>query len=190
MFIDYATFNDFFSIAENILAQVDDEGNRFVMLESIVDHRTDGNEIKKDDAFIRAHNGGKRRKQTTRGWEILLEWKDGSSTWETLKDVKESYPVQLAEYSHQRMIKDEPHVIKKKTRIISKVKSKYWTRTHKFGIRIPKSVEEAKKIDRENGDTLWWEAVCKEMKNVRVAFELYDDDSNDLPPGYQYVDCT
>ena len=184
------------AIAENMFAQVDDEGNRFVMLEGIADHRTDGNEIKKDDAFIRSHNGGKRRKQTTLGWEILLEWKDGSSTWETLKDVKESYPVQLAEYSHQRMIHDEPafawwvpHVIKKKTRIISKVKSKYWTRTHKFGIRIPKSVEEAKKIDRENGNTLWWEAICKEMKNVRVAFERYDGDSDDLPPGYQYVDC-
>ena len=118
------------AIAENMFAQVDDEGNRFVMLESIVDHRTDGNEIKKDDAFIMSHNGGRRRKQTTRGWEILLQWKDGSYTWETMKDVKGSYPVQLAEYVHQRKVSEKPafawwvpHVLKKRNRIISKVKS-------------------------------------------------------------------
>jgi hypothetical protein len=31
-----------------------------------------------------------------------------------------------------------PHVLKKKECIIAKVKSKYWPRTHKFGIHIPK----------------------------------------------------
>ena len=69
---------------------------------------------------------------------------------------------------------------KKKNRIISKTKSKYWTRTHKFGIRLPHSVEEALAIDKENGDTLWWDAICKEMKNVRVAFEEYDGNVKDL----------
>ena len=64
------------------------------------------------------------------------------------------YPVQLAEYVHQRKVSEEPafawwvpHVLKKRNRIISKVKSKYWTRTHKFGIRIPKDAEEAKRLD-------------------------------------------
>ena len=82
-----------------------------------------------------------------------------------------------------------PHVIKKKTRVISKVKSKYWTRTCKFGIRILKSAKEAKKIYYENGNILQQEAICEEMKNVRVAFKLCDGDSDDLPSRYQYVDC-
>lgn len=83
-----------------------------------------------------------------------------------MKDVKESYPVQLAEYAHQKRITEKPafawwvpHVLKKKKRIVAKVKSIYWIRTHKFGIRIPKSVEEARQIDKENGDTLWWDSV-------------------------------
>ena len=183
------------AIAENLFSQVDDEGNRFVMLDSIVDHRVNGEELQKDHAFIISSNGGKRRKETTTGWEILLQWKDGSTTWETLKDVKECYPVQLAEYSHHRTISEEPafawwvpHVLKKRNRIISKVKSKYWTRTHKFGIRIPKTVEEAKRLDRENGDTLWWDAICKEMKNVRIAFDEYDGEISNLV-GYQKIDC-
>ena len=95
-----------------------------------------------------------------------------------MKDIKESYPVQLAEYAHSHRIADEaafawwvPHVLRKRNRIIAAVKSKYWTRTHKFGIRIPKSVEEARRLDRENGDTLWWDAICKEMKNVCIFFK-------------------
>ena len=89
-----------------------------------------------------------------------------------MKDVHASYPVQLAEYAIQRSIDKlpafawwVPHVIKKKHRIIAKTKSKYWTRTHKFGIRLPHSVEEALAIDRENGDTMWWDAICKEMNS-------------------------
>ena len=57
--------------------------------------------------------------------------------------------------------------------IIAKVKAKYWRMTHKFWIRVPKSVDEALAIDKENGNTLWYSAIQKEMKNVRVAFEAW-----------------
>ena len=139
------------AIAENMFSQVDDEGNHHVLFDGIVDHRVNGEEMKKENSFIISHDGGRRRRETTKGWEVLIQWKDGSTSWESLKDVKVSYPVQLAEYAHQRKVADEPafawwvpHVLKKRNRIIAKVKSKYWTRTHKFGIRIPKDVEEAK----------------------------------------------
>jgi len=33
------------AIATNMFAQIDDDGNRFVLLDSIVDHRTDGTEL-------------------------------------------------------------------------------------------------------------------------------------------------
>jgi len=101
--------------------------------------------------------------------------------------VKNAYPVQLAEYAHQKQISKEPafiwwvpHVIKKRERIISKTKSKYWNRTHKFGVRIPHSVKEALDLDKNNGDTLWHDAICKEMKIVRVAFEEYDGNVSEL----------
>ena len=183
------------TIAENLFAQIDAEGNRFLHLDAIADHRVNGEEVKMPDAFITSHNGGKRRRETTKGWEILLQWKDGSTSWETLKDIKNTYPVQLAEYAIQKGISNEPafawwvpHVMKKKECIIAKVKSKYWSRTHKFGIRIPKDVEEAKRLDKENGNTLWWDAICKEMKNVRIAFEEYDDDISKLKD-HQKINC-
>ena len=63
-----------------------------------------------------------------------------------------------------------PHVIKKQQQIISKVKSKYWTRTHKFGIKVPKTIQQARQFDLENGNTLWWDVILKEMTNIRLAF--------------------
>ena len=125
-----------------------------------------------------------------------MQWKDGSTNWVALKDMKESYPVQVAEYAIASRISMEPtfawwvpHVLKKRNQIISKVKSKYWLRTHKFGIRIPKTVEEACRLDRENDDNLWWEAICKEMKNVRPAFEVFEGKQHDIPPGLQQIHC-
>ena len=46
--------------------------------------------------------------------------------------------------------------LKKCNRVFGKVKSKYWIRAHDFGIWVPKSVQEAKRIDDQNGNTLWW----------------------------------
>ena len=113
-------------------------------MSEIVDHRTTGQEIRQQDAFVTTRTCTKRRRETTKGWEILVEWKDGSTTWVQLKDLKESYPVQLAEYAVQARISEEPafawwcsYVLRKRNRIISKVKSKYWQRTHKNGIKIP-----------------------------------------------------
>ena len=63
--------------------------------------------------------------------------------------------------------------------IIAKVKAKYCRTTHKLGIRVPKSVDEALEIDKENGNTLWYSAIQKEMKNVRVAFEAWEEGSLD-----------
>ena len=117
-----------------------------------------------------------------------------STSWIALKDMKDSFPVQLAEYSIRAT--QEPafawwvsFVLKKRNRIIAKVKLKYWVRTHKFGIRVPKSVNEAKRLDKANGDTLWWDAICKEMKNVRIAFKEFEGDVSAIPPGYQEICC-
>ena len=41
------------------------------------------------------------------------------------------------------------------------IKSKYWVITHKFGVKIPKSVAEAKSFYEDNGITLWWYSIFK-----------------------------
>ena len=175
---------------------VDQEGSRHVLLDELIHYRVNGREVKLQDAFIMTGTGTRRRRETTIGWELLAQWKDGSTNWISLKDLKESYPVQMAEYAVAAKIAMEPaftwwvpYTLKKRNRIISKVKSKYWLRTHKFGIQIPKSIEEAKHLDQENGDTLWWEAICNEMRNARPAFEVWEKDVEHIPSGYQQIKC-
>ena len=91
-----------------MFAQVDREGNIHVLFDEIVEHRCNGNRVKMQDAFSTTTRGVKQRRPTTKGWEILVKWKYRSTTWIALKDMKESYLVQLAEYAVQNRISLEP----------------------------------------------------------------------------------
>ena len=97
-----------------------------------------------------------------------VRWKDGSTTWVPLKDMKESYPGQVSEYAVLTRIQEEPafawwvpHVLRNRNRIVGKVKSKYWIRTHKFCLKVPMYVTGEIAIDCESGDTFWWDAIYK-----------------------------
>jgi hypothetical protein len=182
-------------IAENLFSQVDNDGHRQILFDTIIGHRTDGSEIKEENAFVVSSNGVKRRKETTIGWEINVQWKDGSTTWNKLKDMKDSYPIQVAEYAIENGVSELPafkwwipFVLKKRDRIIAKTKTSYWQKTHKYGLEIPKNYNDCVRIDHQNGNTLWQESVKKEMKTVRPAFEVYEGDIRDLI-GYQGIAC-
>ena len=95
------------TIAENMYAMCDPEGNQHTLLEAIVDHKSDGNAVQKPDRYIEGP-GNKHLKKTTAGWHLCIEWHDGSTSWERLADLKESYPVQVAEYAVSSGINDEP----------------------------------------------------------------------------------
>ena len=84
------------AIASNIFSQVYQYVQRFLLFNAIVDLRTEGTYIKEGGSFIHMSNGNKRRRYTTKGWEVCIQYKDGSSNWNQVKDVKESLPVQLS----------------------------------------------------------------------------------------------
>ena len=65
-------------------------------------------------------------------------------------------------------------MIRKRNCIISKVKSWYWQTTHKFGIRLPKTTEEALQIDKITGTDFWRKAINKEMSRVKIARKVDD----------------
>ena len=102
--------------------------------------RSDNSAIPIADGYVMSRNGNRIPKPTTRGWSLLVSWKDGSSNWVPLKDLKDAYPVQIAEYFVANKIANEPAfnwwvhtVLRKQNRIVAKVK-RYSRTTHKFGI--------------------------------------------------------
>ena len=167
-------------IAENMYAQIDDHGNQHALLSEIQDHKKDGTALTEEDSWD-YRGANKTRKQTTKGWQLLVAWKDGSSSWVKLKDIKDSNPIEVAEYAVANRIQDEPafvwwvkHVLRRRNRIISKVKKKYWRTTHKYGVRVPKTWEEALDLDRQNGNNLWRDAINKEMSKAKVSWKVLD----------------
>ena len=40
---------------------------------------------------------------------------------------------------------------------------------------LPRSVKEAQILDEKNGNTLWMDALAKEMGNTKVAFNILED---------------
>jgi hypothetical protein len=134
-------------------------------------------------------------RNTTAGWFLCIQWKNGTTSWERLSDMKESKPVEVAEYAVSHAIDHEPAfawwvpaMLKHRNRIIAAVIK--WKRKpeEKFGIKVPNTLAEALQFDHENGDTQWHEAVRKEIDTVKVAFHVIDDDEV-TPPGYQKIGC-
>ena len=181
-------------IAECLYSQIDDEGRRLQVMKEIIDHNKGRNALSDEDAYY-STKAGPRPKRTTRGWRLLIEWNDGSSSWVPLADLKDSYPVQVADYAVTNNLTQEPafrwwvpFVLKKRERILKKVKSKYWSTSHKYGLELPKSVAQALAIDKRTGTDFWRKAIEKEIRNVFPAFEFIEDDSAQVPPGYGFVD--
>ena len=47
-------------------------------------------------------------RKSTCGYKFLILWKDGKETWIALKDMKESHPVELAEFAKSHGLASEP----------------------------------------------------------------------------------
>jgi hypothetical protein len=94
-------------IAENMYAQCDIEGKIYNLMEGIVDHKTDGHAVEPSDMYIK-HGSNNKARKTTKGWKLCVEWKDGTTRWERLADIKESNPVEVAEYAAAKSLLETP----------------------------------------------------------------------------------
>ena len=183
-------------IATTMIANCDEEGNEYLLLDSIVDFRRDDAKALsiKDQKAVR--NDRVYMKKSTKGWELCCKWKDESTSYEPLSLLKESHPVQTAEFAVAAGIDDQPAfnwwvkaVLRRRDRIIAQVKSRqtrYLKKRFKFGIEVPKTIKEAYAIDKKNGNTKWADSIAKELRNVKVAFKILDQDDR-VPIGYQQI---
>jgi hypothetical protein len=177
------------TIASNILMESDADGYSSSLLYEIVDHKSSREARKMANKYLLTKTGTKRMCQTTQGWKFLVQLTNGTHQWIDLKILKESNPVQIAEYVTARNIADKPafawwvpYVLRKQDVIVSAVTTRVRKTSHKYGIELPTSVKYAIEIDQKNGNTLWQDALSKEMGNVCVAFEILGTGMK-APPG-------
>jgi len=184
-------------IAKSMYASCDADGNEYILFDSFVDCKSNSKAVTKDTQRI-VHNGRNSLRRSTFGWHLCVQWKDGSTSWQSLKDLKEAYPVAVAEYAVAQGIDDEPafnwwvhHVLRKREHIITLVKkrsTRFLKKMHKVGIEVPQSVAEAYALDKKKGNTLWADLVAKEMKNVRITFKILAN-GDKVPIGFQRMRC-
>ena len=185
-------------IAESMYAMCDPDGHKVMLFDCITDFRSNENALSRDDQKFVTPNGRTHYKRSTKGWDLCCLWKDGTTSWEKLSDLKECYPVQTAEYAVAQELDHEPafnwwvaHTLKKRDRIISLVKRRkqtYRKTSQKYGIDVPTSAEHALQLDKMNGNTLRADAIAKEMKTVRVAFDILPN-GDVAPKGYKQIRC-
>ena len=179
-------------IAEKMLTQVDSDGFSLALMEGIIDYKHDDLiAIPKADKYITIGRGQRRLRKTTARWKLLVKWKGQSESWVKLSELKESHPVETAEFAKSRGIDDEaafawwvPHTLRKRNAIISAMKTRLRKTTHKYGIEIPTSVEHAMEVDQKNGNTMWRDMLALEMFNVGVAFEILEEGQS-TPTGWK-----
>jgi hypothetical protein len=44
------------------------------------------------------------------GWELLILWKGNTTSWVKLYDVKDSHPIEVAEYAVANKIVEQPAI--------------------------------------------------------------------------------
>ena len=118
---------------------------------------------------------------------------NGPEQWVPLKEIKESTPVKLVEFSKSCRISDErefcwymPYVLRKRDQIIVVINSRVKKATHTSGVHVSRDLKGDKEIDKANGSKLYFDAIKTEIFNISVAFEILNEDEK-APPGLKPV---
>ena len=76
-------------------------------MDHIKNHKSDGRAFPKSEAFTVSKNGNRARKQTTRGYYLEVQCKDGTNSWVSVREMKESHGIRTAEYVESNKLLDE-----------------------------------------------------------------------------------
>ena len=91
-------------IALQMYAQCDPDGNTYIMLDDLTDHRKSSKALYIENQKATDSRCCNVMKRSTAEWKLCCQWKDGSKSQEKLCDLKKYHPVEMAEYAHQRGI--------------------------------------------------------------------------------------
>mmetsp|Transcript_10686 Transcript_10686/g.15073 ORF Transcript_10686/g.15073 Transcript_10686/m.15073 type:complete len:195 (+) Transcript_10686:622-1206(+) len=131
-------------IAKAIWSECDSGGRRHQLMDEKISHEKGQDALEPEEAYKSINGRNKKFKKTTKGWRTLILKKDGQQSWVPMKDIKDTYPLALAEYAEKVGIHEEaafwwwiPHVKRKKSQIIAAVNRRMIKKTHKFEVEVP-----------------------------------------------------
>jgi hypothetical protein len=61
-----------------------------------------------EDKHLTTRSIQRRLRKITQGWSLLVNWKDGTESGVKLAELKDFYPIELAEFAKALGIADDP----------------------------------------------------------------------------------
>lgn len=167
----------------------------------MMNKRNEENAVYYEFDSILDHRWSKDPKRKSRV-DVLVGWVDQPATWEPMEVIKKDDPITLAAYAKEHgLVKqsiwkwaDKPtKTAKKLKRALNQVRM-FKRRTgraikYQFGVRVPRTTQEALLLDRINGNTKWKDAIGKEVKLLRDTYECFriPDDPTEITDEYQQI---
>ena len=115
---------------------------------------------------------------------MQVRWDTGEVTWDSAASLQKDDPVILAKYAHDANLTEErgwkwtkrytknPKNFIRLAKVF-KAQTKNFGPKYKFGIRVPRTVKEALEIDHAEGNTMWKEAIDKEVGQL-LDFDTFE----------------
>ena len=115
----------------------------------------------------------------------LVDWDDKTQTWKPLNTIAKQDPVTLARYAHDNGLLNKPgwkflcHIAKCQ-RFLNVIVNSVKRHTdpnqvkYKFGVRVPHTFAEVIMLDKDNRNTFWEDAVCRELDQL-FSYKTFRD---------------
>ena len=155
-------------------------------------------DLDKDDFFrIEGIIGHRKEREAGRGHVVLIQWADGTSTWNDLGTTFQDDPITVSLYAQKNGLldtdgwKDCKRYVKspkKLARMINqaRLKSARTKPVYKYGFQVPRNHAEAVKIDKKFGNTRWVDVEKLEIKQL-MEYEAFEDLGLDAPTPAGYT---
>ena len=137
-------------------------------------------------------------------YNVLVQWEDGSTTYEPLQIMIADDPLTLAIYARKNNLLKTPgwkrlsHIaqdlVKERNQIRNMIHQHHVCQgkrtkgpVYKFGIQIPRSVKEAYELDAKNGNTKWQDAMKDEIDSLNAFSTFVDKGKIPFLEGYKNI---
>ena len=157
----------------------DEDPNHLWVFKDITGHQ---DPLKPDD---KSYKGSK--------WNVMVNWEDGSMTYEPLRIMGVDTPEICAKYAKDnnlleldgwKQFKRIVNCQNKLLRIINQVKlrSFHHAPIYKFGMQVARNLKEAVAIDKKNGNQKFQNAIKLELKQLHEHETFKDIGKGSKPP--------
>ena len=132
-------------------------------------------------------------------YNVKVLWEDGSITWQPVAEMIAQDKVTMAEYAKEHGLLNEVgwkkcKTIAKRAKILQRMVNankraqRYNAVIYKFGVRLPRNVKEAIRLDEENKNTYWQDAMKRE-KDQLLEYKTFHSVGirAKAPQGYQEI---